>query len=309
MKAFSYDLRVRIHNCSLKHTVRETAEIFSVSPNTVHLFKKLFIETGSLKPRDSLYDHPYLITPVGETYLQSLLAKEVDLTLEEIRYRYENVFGILVSMGTMHNALKRLNFSRKKKTFSDPKKSTAEVKEKYFEKLEAIPPEKRFYLDETGCCLNMTPLYGRSYQGERVYDTRPTNPGTRVSTIAILTKEGIKAEYNYTNSLTAKTFICYLAAFVLPIIIDGETLIMDNHPVHRAKEVQEFLNKNKVNFLFTPTYSPELNPIEEAFSKIKQYIKKQKARTVNNLINVIKDALNVITKNDVIGYFNHAAQY
>jgi len=241
--------------------------------------------------------------------LQLLLAQEVDLTLEEIRYRYENVFGILVSMGTMYNTLERLNFSRKKKTFSDPKKSTAEVKEEYFEKLEAIPPEKRFYLDETGCCLNMTPLYGRSYQGERVYDIRPTNPGARVNTIAVLTEEGIKSHYNYTCSLNTKVFICYLAAFVLPIIIDGETLIMDNHPVHRAKEVQEFLNKNKVKFLFIPTYSPELNPIEEAFSKVKQYIKKQKARTVNILLNVIEDALKIITQNDVIGYFNHAAQY
>jgi transposase len=293
----------------LTHTIRETAEIFSVSPSTVHLFRKLFTETGSLNPRAPLYDRPYLITPEGETFLQLLLAQEVDLTLEEIRYRYENVFGILVSMGTMYNTLERLNFSRKKKTFSDPKKSTAEVKEEYFEKLEAIPPEKRFYLDETGCCLNMTPLYGRSYQGERVYDIRPTNPGTRVNTIAVLTEEGIKSHYNYTCSLNTKVFICYLAAFVLPIIIDGETLIMDNHPVHRAKEVQEFLNKNKVKFLFIPTYSPELNPIEEAFSKIKQYIKKKKARTVNILLNVIEDALKTITQNDVIGYFNHAAQF
>ena len=309
MRPYPYDLRVRIHDYSLTHTIRGAAEIFSVSPNTVRLLRKLFVETGSLNPRDSSYEHPYLITPEGETYLRLLLSEEVDLTLEEIRYRYESVFGILVSMGTMYNTLERLNFSRKKKTFSDPKKSSAEVKEKYFEKLETIDPEKRFYLDETGCCLNMALLYGRSYQGERVYDNRPTNPGTRVNTIAVLTKEGIKAQYSYTCSLNTKVFICYLAAFVLPIIIDGETLIMDNHPVHRAKEVQEFLNKNKINFLFIPTYSPELNPIEEAFSKIKQYIKKQKARTVNDLLNVIEDALNIITKNNVIGYFSHAAQY
>lgn len=309
MKAYSYDLRVRIYNFSLMHTIRKTAEIFSVSPSTVNLFRKLFAETGSLKPRAPLYDRPYLITPEGETFLQLLIAQEVDLTLEEIRYRYESVFGILVSIGTMYNTLERLNISRKKKTFYAPRKSTAKAKEEYFEKLKTIPPEKRFYLDETGSCLNMTPLYGRSTQGERVYENRPTSPGARVNTIAILTIEGIKAQYNYTCSMNAKVFICYLAAFVLPIIIDGETLIMDNHPVHRAKEVLEFLNKNKVNYLFTPIYSPEFNPIEEAFSKIKQYIKKQKARTAKILLSVIEDAINMITKNDAIGYFNHAAQY
>ena len=159
MRAYSYDLRVRIHNYSLMHTIREAAKIFCVSPNTVSLLRKLFIETGSLNPRDSSYEHPYLITPEGETYLRLLLSEEVDLTLEEIRHRYANTFGILVSIGTIYNALDRLGFTRKKKTFFDPKKSTAEVKEKYTEKLETIGQEKRFYLDETGYCLNMSPLY------------------------------------------------------------------------------------------------------------------------------------------------------
>jgi transposase len=155
----------------------------------------------------------------------------------------------------------------------------------------------------------MSPLYGRSFQGERVYDKRPTNPGKRVNTVAILTKEGIKAQYNYFGSLNAELFIFYLAKFVLPILIDGQTLIMDNHPVHRAGSVKNYLNINKIKFLYLPPYSPDLNPIEEAFSKIKQYIKKQKARTVYNLLNVINVALNIITPNDANGYFNHAAEF
>ena len=64
-----------------------------------------------------------------------------------------------------------------------------------------------------------------------------------------------------------------------------------------------------LKFKGLPPYSPDLNPIEEAFSKFKQYIKKQKARTENRLLNVIKDALNTITRNDAIGYFNHAAEF
>jgi len=312
MKPYSYDLRIRIYNYSLTHSIRETARIFSVSPNTVYLLNQLFIETGSLKPRDCPSEHPHLITPEGKIYLQLLLSEEVDLTLEELRNRYEEAYGIRVSIGTMYNTLERLNITRKKKTFSDPKKSTSEVevkKEIYDKKLEEIEPEKRFYLDETGSCLNMTPLYGRSRQGKRVYDKKPTNSGTRVNTVAILSEEGIKAQYNYTDSLTAELFIFYLATFVLPILIDGQTVILDNHPVHHAKIVQNYLKQNNIKFLYLPPYSPELNPIEEAFSKIKQYIKKQKARTVDKLLNVIKEALNTITRNDVNGYFNHAAEF
>jgi transposase len=291
MKAYSYDLRVRMYNYSLTHSIRETAEVFSVSPDTVHLLRKLYNETGSLNPRDCLQNRPNLITPVGETYLKLLLAEEVDLTLEELRHRYNNAFGILVSIGTMWNTLNRLNITLKKKTFSDPKKSTDAVKaekEIYDKVLETIAPEKRFYVDETGTCLNMSPLYGRSLQGKRVYDKRPTHPGKRISTIAVLTTVGIKAEYSYMGSLNAKLFIFYLATFILPILNDGQTLIMDNHPVHRAVAVQDYLKNNNINFLFLPRYSPDLNPIEEAFSKIKQYIKKQKARTVDKILNTIK---------------------
>lgn len=312
MKPYSYDLRIRIYNYSLTHTIRETAKVFSVSPDTVHLLRKLFMETGSLNPRKRSSEYPRLITSTGEIYLQLLLEKEVDLTLEELCNRYEDTFGIRVSIGTMYNTLERLNITRKKKTFSDPKKSTDEVKAKkeiYDKKLETIAPEKRFYLDETGTCLNMSPLYGRSYQGERAYDKRPTHPGKRVNTIAILTTEGIKAQYNFIGSLNAKLFIYYLAMFVLPILIDRQTLIMDNHPVHRAESVQNYLNQNNIKFLYLPPYSPDLNPIEEAFSKFKQYIKKQKARTVDTLLNVIKKAVNIITPHDVNGYFNHAAEF
>ncbi len=111
----------------------------------------------------------------------------------------------------------------------------------------------------------MTPLYGRSPQGEQVYDEKPTDPGVRVNTVAILSKEGMTASYTYTGSLTAELFILYLETFVLPL---WATLIMDRHSVHRAQIVQNYLHNNHIKFLYIPSYSPELNPIEEAFSKI-----------------------------------------
>lgn len=79
--------------------------------------------------------------------------------------------------------------------------------------------------------------------------------------------------------------------------------------MHRAKIVQNYLNKNDIKFLYIPPYSPELNPIEEAFSKIKQYIKKQKARTLDEILNVLKKAFSIITAGDAKGYFEHAAEY
>jgi transposase len=172
-----------------------------------------------------------------------------------------------------------------------------------------IAQDKRFYLDETGSCLNMAPLYGRSQKGQRVYDKRPSSPGKRVNTLAILSEEGIKAPYHYVGSLSADVFIAYLKGFVLPILTDGQTIIMDNHPVHRAKSVLKYLIENTIKFLYLPPYSPDLNPIEEAFSKFKQFIKKKKDRTLDSLIIVMDDALKTITRSDSVGYFKHAYEF
>jgi transposase len=130
MKPYSLDLRDRIHNYSLTHTVRETGKVFSVSPDTVNLLRKLFIETGSLNPRERSSEYTYLITSAGETYLQFLLAEKVDLTLEELCNRYENAFGIRVSIGTMYNTLERLNITRKKRLFLILKKAQMKLRQK-----------------------------------------------------------------------------------------------------------------------------------------------------------------------------------
>ena len=312
MKSYSLDLRVRLLSSLLSRSIRETAKLFNVSPNTVYLLKKQFTETGSLEPRERKRKASRLMTPEGELYLQLLLSENADLTLEELRDRYEKTYGVRVSIGTLFNTLKKLNITRKKKTFSDPKKKTDEVKRKkenYDRQLENIEPEKRLYLDETGTCLNMSPAYGRSQRGRPAYDEKPTSPGDTVSTVVILAEDGIKAQYTYSTTLNAVLFMAYLDLYVLPILKEGQVLIMDNHPVHHAKIVSEYLHKNNVKFLYLPPYSPELNPIEEAFSKVKYYIKKHKPRTLDRLLATINKAFETITANDICGYFNHAAQF
>jgi transposase len=312
MKPYSDDLRKRIFSYALTHTISETARIFQVSKNTVNLLRKLFIEEGNLNPRNTPHEYPHLITPEGEMYLSLLIIKENDITLEELRDRYEQAYGVRVSIGTMYNTLEKLNITRKKKTFSDPKKNSDSAKvdkEIYDAQLDEIDSDKRFYLDETGSCLNMSPLYGRSREGERAYDQKPTYPSTTVSTVAILSEDGMNAQFTYTGSLNAKLFILYLDIYVLPSINNNQTLIMDRHPVHCAKSVKKYLKQNNIKFLYLPAYSPDLNPIEEAFSKIKQFIKKQKARTVFDLLKILKKAFEIITKNDAKGYFNHAAEF
>ncbi|BBA35643.1 transposase and inactivated derivatives-like protein [Methylocaldum marinum] len=130
MKAYSLDLRIRMFSYALTHSVRKTAALFRVSPNTVHVLKKLFIETGQLAPKPSHAGRPRAISAEGELYLQALLREEVDLTLEELRERYADTYGVTVSVGTMFNTLRRLRITRKKSPPTTPRRTARSIKPK-----------------------------------------------------------------------------------------------------------------------------------------------------------------------------------
>lgn len=154
----------------------------------------------------------------------------------------------------------------------------------------------------------MTPTHGRAKKGCRVHEKKSIHASKKANTIALLSEQGFIARYTYITSFTAKTFIFFLKYYVLPSL-NGRTLIMDNHPAHKTELVINFMKENIINYLFLPPYSPELNPIEEAFSKIKRIIKKHKARTVDRLKDVISIAFKSISINDINGFFYHAFSF
>lgn len=175
--------------------------------------------------------------------------------------------------------------------------------------MNSINPEDCVFVDEMGCCLNMNLEYGRSPSGERVFDKNSTSSGVRISTVAALTKNGIEADFSYTGSMTAELFVVYLEACLLKVLSGGKVLIMDNLRVHHAAVVMEFLEKHEIKFLFLPPYSPELNPIEEAFSKTKHFVRKQKPTIPEVLYDTIKDAIKTVTEDDAISYINHSYDF
>ena len=172
-----------------------------------------------------------------------------------------------------------------------------------------MKPEDRAYLDEMGCAPNLNLEHGRSRQGERPYDANPTAPGETVNTAAVLTENGVEAVWRYTGSLNAELFLCYLQVHVLNLLAGGKVLTMDNHPAHCAKIVTEFLDEHKAAYAYLPRYSPELNPIEEAFSKIKHTVRKFKPRLPDELFRTIRAAIKTVTQDDVISYINHAEEF
>jgi transposase len=171
-----------------------------------------------------------------------------------------------------------------------------------------VPPERRIYRAETGRCLNMTPAYGRSPRGQRAYDLRPTAPGVTVNTVAGLSTAGLRLSQTQ-GHWNAQRWVALLKNAVVPALGGEAVLIMDRHPVHRARVTQQALAESGLPYRYLPAYSPELNPIAAALAKLKHLIKPQKPRTVAALQAAIQRGIQAITPADAKGYLAHAAEF
>jgi transposase len=129
----------------------------------------------------------------------------------------------------------------------------------------------------------MTRLYGRSLSGERINDYVPDVRFERTSVMGALGSNGIVAPITYKGTLNGEFFGVYIKEFLAPVMKKGDTLILDNLSVHKVKGALQPLVDKGVNIEFLPAYSQDLNPIELAWSKIKAYLCKVKARTARKL--------------------------
>lgn len=151
----------------------------------------------------------------------------------------------------------------------------------------------------------MTRLYGRAPSNQRVNDYVPDVRFERTSIISALGINGFVAPITYKGTLTGAFFGVYVKDCLAPSLKAGDTLILDNLSSHKTGNVLDPLINKGVNVVFLPVYSPDLNPIELAWSKMKSYLRKVKARTSKHLEKTIGASLDLVTKFDISGWFSH----
>jgi transposase len=163
------------------------------------------------------------------------------------------------------------------------------------------------FVDESGFNTSMTRLYARAPKGRRAYAKVPRNRGKNTTLIAAITLEGAMGESVAIEGATdAKAFEAYVEHFLAPSLEEGQVVVLDGLGAHRTDSVRELIEARGAELLFLPSYSPDLNPIEEAFSKIKTIVRKVGARTREALVEAIARALAAVTSEDVAGWFAHA---
>jgi len=149
----------------------------------------------------------------------------------------------------------------------------------------------------------MTPRYGRAPRGQRVYGAVPRNRGRNTTLIAALTAEGIGATMTLAGALDGPAFVAYIRAFLGPALRPGQIVILDNLAVHKVAAARALIEARGCRLLFLPPYSPDFNPIEHAFAKLKEHLRRAGARTEAALHTAIASALDAITAQDAYGWF------
>jgi transposase len=161
------------------------------------------------------------------------------------------------------------------------------------------------FVDECGTHTSMTRRYARAPKGERAYGSVPRNRGKNTTLIASMTVGGMGEAMAVEGSTTGRVFQTYVEHFLAPTLEEGQVVIWDNLGAHKGDKVRELIEAKGAEVLFLPAYSPDLNPIEEAFSKIKALLKKAAARTREALVEAMREALCDVTSRDARGWFTH----
>ncbi len=160
-------------------------------------------------------------------------------------------------------------------------------------------------VDECGSNINLTPIYARALKGERAVDQVPRNTAQNTTLIASMTTQGMGAAMLLDGATDGIAFESYVAHFLAPTLIPGQIVVMDNLRAHKRSGVHELIEARGCTVLYLPAYSPDLSPIEEAFSKLKALVRRVRARTREAHYEAIATALEQITTADAQGYFAH----
>jgi transposase len=160
-------------------------------------------------------------------------------------------------------------------------------------------------LDECGSNINLRPVYARAPRGARALGSVPRNTRKNTTLIASMTTNGMGPAMLITGAPDTVAFEVYVAQFLAPTLLPGQVVVLDNLSAHKSPRVREVIEARGCTVWFLPAYSPDLSPIEEAFSKLKAVLRRAEARTQAALHQALADALDMITVHDARGYFTH----
>ncbi|MFR8944293.1 MAG: IS630 family transposase [Blautia obeum] len=278
-----------------------------MNTSTVYRLEKQMRETGSVKTRTSQRGRKHALTPEDLQNIDRVVQQEPDITIDEIIDK----LGLHVCNETVRKAVIKLGYSYKKNLFIPQSRSVPDVREKrrnWKKHMSEKDINHLVFLDESGVNINMTRHYARAWKNRRAVDKTPLNTPCNTTVLSSIRLNGDCAYTVYQGGTTAERFAEYLKTKLLPTLSEADIIVMDNMRSHHAKVVKQLLDSSKVTYLYLPPYSPDLNPIEKMWSKLKAFLRKEKIRIASELPSAISKGFLTIRPKDCIGWF-HSCNY
>ena len=179
------------------------------------------------------------------------------------------------------------------------------MRELYFETIEGVSPEDLIFIDETGTNSAMTPSYGKSPRGRRLYEAKPVQRGRLYTIIGALSLGGLLTAMTMEGGTTTRVFAAFVEHLLCPHLRPGHVVVLDNLSAHKNLETRAMIEAKGARVVFLPPYHPDLNPIEAAWAKLKNTIKKYRPRSLDAIDQAVAKAIPTITDLDAIGWFEH----
>jgi len=169
-----------------------------------------------------------------------------------------------------------------------------------------LDPDRLVFIDETGASTKMARLRGRAPRGQRLRAGVPHGHWKTTTFVGALRRAGMTAPMVLDGPMTGAWFLAYVEQVLVPTLNPGDIVILDNLPAHKGSATREAIEATGARLLFLPPYSPDFNPIENAFAKLKALLRKAAARTLEELWRVIGDCLDAFSPAECANYLRNA---
>ncbi|UFX49376.1 IS630 family transposase (plasmid) [Bradyrhizobium barranii subsp. apii] len=293
-RALSVDLRQRVVAAiDGGMSCRQAAERFGVSAASAIRWRGRLKKVGDIVPKRQGGDRKsQRIEAHSQLILEAVTARP-DITLAELRELLKRR-GISTGIASLWRFFQRRKITLKKKTAHAAEQRRGDInaaREEWFEGQIDLDPERLVFIDETSANTKMARRYGRSPRGERCRAAIPHGHWKTTTFTAGLRSDGLIAPLVLDGPMDGDAFLAYVEQLLAPSLRPGDTVIMDNLPAHKVHGVREAIQAVGASLLYLPPYSPDFNPIEMAFSKLKALLRAAAARTMPDLWQAIANAL------------------
>jgi transposase len=180
------------------------------------------------------------------------------------------------------------------------------AREKWFDAQSDFDPERLIFIDESGLSTNMARLRGWALKGERCRAAIPHGHWKTITFVGGLTLAGFVAPMLLDGPMNGECFLAWVEQLLAPTLRPGHVVIMDNLPAHKVAGVRKAIEARGAKLLYLPPYSPDFNPIENAFAKLKAYVRNAAARTFDALEAATANALQQFKPDECLNFFAHA---